>query len=164
MVKQLNIEGMKNKLVSGNSRSIVIIAAALVVVAGIAVVAVGSMEDIQGISDGNDTEAENNTDEQEITQRVGLSASQIQGDIVDVTVGDVRAEPSSPEISPEDGIRFVNQAGVDIEFTFDREIKTFEIAAGESTIINPESIVYYKVNSVNDSIEFREISARINVQ
>lgn len=113
----------------------------------------------------NDTQdVEANSSDESTNQLVGLSASQIEGEITEVTFTDITAEPSSPQIAPEDGIRFVNEAGVDVEVTFDREIPDFQLAAGESIIVDPKSIVYYDATAQDEDAEFRGISARINVQ
>lgn len=163
-----SVESVKEKLMDSFNRKNVAVLVSLIVVAGVAITAIGSLEDkVQDTSKDDVTgpeETTNNTSNQKDVSRVGLSASQIKGDITKVTVDDERAEPSSPTIAPEDGIKFVNQAGMALKFEFDREIDTFQIPAGESIIVNPESIVYYTVNPVDDSVEFREISARINVQ
>lgn len=156
----------KIKSVSRKKAAIVL---AAVVLVGAAIFVGSNMDIIQNVPGENDTSeleqtANDNTEEQEDVQRVGLNPSQIPGEITDVTVDDERADPPSPIISPEDGIRFVNDASVALEFSFDREIRNFELQPGESTIVNPESIVYYTANSVDESVEFREISARINVQ
>lgn len=100
----------------------------------------------------------------ETNSSVGLSPSQIEGEISRVNITNVQAEPASIRIAPEDGIEFVNQAGVDVTFSFDRDISNFDLAAEESIIVDPTSIVYYEVASQNPDADFRGISARINVQ
>jgi len=144
---------------------------AVLVLAGAAIFVATNIDSIADTPELNNNTSEleqpaNNQqeDEQESKQRVGLTPSKIPGEITDVTVDDERADPSEALIAPEDGIRFVNEAGLDLEFEFDRNIDTFQVSAGESIIINPESILYYTVNPVDENVEFREISARINVQ
>lgn len=160
-----SVKGIMNSV----SRRKASIGIAVLVLAGAAIFVGANMDSIQDVPVGNDTvepeqTANNDTGEQESTQKVGLTPSQISGEITGVTVDDERADPAEAVIAPEDGIRFVNEAGIDLQFEFDRNIDTFQVAAGESIIVNPESIVYYTVNPVDDSVEFREISARINVQ
>lgn len=114
---------------------------------------------------GPEEEATGGNGSTEDTQRAyGLSPSQIEGEIVEVNITDINAEPASVEIAPEDGVRFVNQAGIDVQFSFDREIGDFTVSADESIIVDPTSIVYYDVTPVEENAEFRDISARINVQ
>lgn len=115
-------------------------------------------------TDNTTDTANSNSTSNSTTDQVGLTASQIEGEVVEVTLTDIKAEPSSPRIAPEDGIRFVNEAGVDVEFTFDREISNFQLAAGDSIIVDPTSIIYYDVAAQDEDAEFRGISARINVQ
>jgi len=163
-----NFGSLEDKLSSVSQRNLFIAMISLILVVGVAIVSAGNLDNIQSPDVNNITEpreADNNdTSEQEEPEKVGLSPSDIQGDITDVTVDDERADPAEAVIPPEDGIRFVNEAGLDLEFEFDRNIDTFQVSAGESIIINPESIVYYTVNPVDENVEFREISARINVQ
>lgn len=141
---------------------------ALVAVLGVAVLVAGgvyymNMQTAPGPADDT-TEPVDSNDTQETNRSVGLTAAQIEGEIYRVNITDIKAEPASIEIAPEDGIRFVNQAGVDVQFSFDREIGNFTLAAGEESIVDPESIIYYQVTPVDEDAEFRDISARINVQ
>lgn len=134
----------------------------------IVIVAAGVYAVNSGMLDTGDTSTndptDTNTTQQETSGQIGLSASQIEGEIVNVNITDIKAEPASPRIAPEDGIRFVNQAGVDVQFNFSRNIDTFPLEAGETIIIDPRAIVYYDVTPQNEDAEFRDISARINVQ
>ena len=100
----------------------------------------------------------------EENRSVGLSPSDIEGEISRVNITNVQAEPASLRIAPEDGVEFFNVAGVDVTFSFDREIPNFNLSAGESIIVDPTSIVYYEVAAQNPDADFRGISARINVQ
>lgn len=88
----------------------------------------------------------------------------IEGDIIEVVVDDERAEPFRPRIAREDGVRFVNDASYELRFEFNRELETFTLEQGETREVNPTVIMYYTVNPVDESIEFREISGGINVQ
>lgn len=141
---------------------------ALIALLGVVIVVAAGLVLMNGASPA-DTPSEDDTapaDETDnsTTDSIGLTASQIEGEITDVTITDIKAEPASPRITPKDGIRFVNQAGVDVEFSFDREFEDFQLAAGDSIIIDPTMIIYYDATPVKEGVEFRDISARINVQ
>lgn len=101
---------------------------------------------------------------EETNRSVGLSPSDIEGEISDVNITDVKAEPASIRIAPEDGVRFVNQAGIDVQFSFDRDLPNYNLSAEDSIIVDPTSITYYEVTPQEEGEDFRDISARINVQ
>jgi hypothetical protein len=88
---------------------------------------------------------------------------EIDGETVDVVIDNVRATPSRPTISRDDGIRFVNNASHTLNFTFERNIESFTLEQGGTKVVDINEIVYYDVNAVGE-VEFREISAGINVQ
>lgn len=139
----------------------------VILAAGVAVVAMDdlSLSELQpGESEETAPEEVSEENGQEEAQRTGLTEADIEGEIIDVVIDDQRAEPSSPTIGQEDGIRFVSESSYDLQVEFDREVETFTLAQGDSVITNPESIVYYTANPVDESVEFREISARVNVQ
>ena len=142
----------------------------IVAVLGVALVLAGGIYAYQSgmletdSTNNIDQPVQNETSEAAVNKSVGLTASQIEGDIVNVNITDIKAEPASPRIAPEDGIRFVNQAGVGVQFNFSRNIDSFKMEAGEEVIVDPKAIVYYEVTPQDEEVEFRDISARINVQ
>lgn len=93
----------------------------------------------------------------------GYTEPEIEGEIVEIVVDDERAQPFRPEISEEDGIRFVNDASYDLNFTFDREVDSFVVEQNKSRVVDVDSIVYFYVNPVQD-VEFRQIKGGVNVQ
>lgn len=93
----------------------------------------------------------------------GSYEPEIEGEVIEVVVDDERASPNRPKISPEDGIKFVNEASHDLNFTFDREVESFVLEKGDSRVVDVTKIVYYRVNPVEE-VEFREIRGGVNVQ
>lgn len=164
MVEETEVsEDLEDKFMPSSHKKAVIALLGVVVITAAGIYALDS-----GMLDtASDTESRQPADTnstEETNQQVGLSPSQVEGEIVDVNITDIKAEPASVEIKPQDGIRFVNQAGLDVKFNFSRNIDTFELAADESIIIDPRAIVYYDVTPQDENAEFRDISARINVQ
>lgn len=156
-------EELEDKFMPSSHRKalVALLGVVVIVVAGVYALNSGMLDTA---NDTNSTQPADTNSTEETNQKIGLSPSQIEGEIVDVNITDIKAEPASPRIAPADGIRFVNQAGVDVQFNFSRNIDTFELAADESIIIDPKAIVYYDVTPVDEDAEFRDISARINVQ
>lgn len=114
------------------------------------------------VREGNEIEEEDSGEDE--TRRVNLEEQDIEGSIAQVTVDGERARLSSPTIGVKDGIEFVNEAGRDMLVETDGELGEFVLPEGESVIVDPKNITYYTVKPVEDDEEFREISARINVQ
>ncbi len=86
----------------------------------------------------------------------------IEGEIVNITVSEDGAEPFRPEISERDGVRFINNAEHELNFTFDRNIESFVIEPGESKVVDVNSIVYFYADA--EEAEFREVKGGVNVQ
>ncbi len=94
----------------------------------------------------------------------GPDASEVEGEIVEVVVDDERASPHRPEIAPEDAVRFVNEASYGLEFTFRIADEEFVLEQGDSRIVKDLSAPdYYTATPVED-VEFRDISAGVNIQ
>ena len=89
-------------------------------------------------------------EEQDITEE------DIEGEIIEVVFEDQGANPSRPDISPEDSIEFVNQEAFELEIEFDRDdYETVTLAPAESKTIDFERIVFYELSPVDDSVEYR---------
>jgi hypothetical protein len=86
----------------------------------------------------------------------------IQGEIVNVTLTDTRPEPFRPTISPEDGVRFTNNAQYSYNFSFESErLEGFVIEPGESRVVDVKSIAYYTAEPLNSSA--RDVKGGVNV-
>ncbi len=109
---------------------------------------------------------ENGEDETESGPTGFISANEIEGDITEVVFEGQRADPSRPEISPEDGIEFVNQEDFEVQLEFDREeYETVTLESGESGVMDIERIVYYEITPVDEDVEYRTPGGTgVNVQ
>jgi len=95
-----------------------------------------------------------------------ISADEIEGEITEVVLSDQGADPSRPEISPEDGIEFVNQEDFEVQLEFDRDdYETVTLSSGESGVMDIERIVYYEITPVDEDVEYRTPGGTgVNVQ
>jgi hypothetical protein len=112
-----------------------------------------------------------NSSDSDSPEQVGLAPSDIPGEIVDVNISGVSAEPFRPEISPDDGIRFHNNKDINVKFVFDRGVPNFTMASGETTIVDVNNIVYYDILPNEEGVQtaaeggsFRVIEGGVNVQ
>lgn len=105
--------------------------------------------------------AEETTDEE--TVNLGLNPSQIEGEIVDVTITDGNVVPGNPQITRMDGVRFINEAEVKVELVFERDFEDFQIPAGESVIIDMIRSNYYDVNPAVQDSGFNPANGKITV-
>lgn len=87
----------------------------------------------------------------------------IEGEIVNVTVDGLEADPFRPVISQEDGVRFTNTADHQLVFEFDRHVNSFSLQPRESRLVDLNMTVYYNVTAPEIE-EFRTITAGISVQ
>jgi len=91
------------------------------------------------------------------------NSPEIEGEIIDVVVEEGKAEPLRPRISPEDGVRFVNNEEKALNFTFDRSVEDFVLEPGESKLVDVDVIIYYEIDTVEKD-GFRKIVGGVNVQ
>lgn len=146
----------QEKFMPSNHKKILaaLLGVVVVVAAGFTVM---NMDNSATTQPDDNTEADNSSTD-DTNEQVGLSESQIAGDVADVTLTSLQAEPERVEITTEDGVRFSNEAGADLEVAFDRELPNLQLAAGESTIVAPDSIVYYNATAQDSDASFRGIS------
>jgi hypothetical protein len=164
------IEDMENSLdnsIDSSWKKIGIGLAVVLLAAGIFVVGSG----IIPLDSQQPVQETNNSRDSEDLGQVGLSPSDIPGEIVDVNISGISAEPFRPEIAPDDGIRFHNNKDVQIKFVFDRGVPNFTMASGEATIVDVNNIVYYEIFPDEEGIKtaaeggsFRVIQGAVNVQ
>ena len=144
----------------------VIAAAALITVLA-ASIFVFAQTDFDLISEEEELPEENGAENETDSGPTGfISADQIEGDITEVVFEGQRADPSRPEISPEDGIEFVNQEDFEVQLEFDRDdYETVTLSSGESGVMDIERIVYYEITPVDEDVEYRTPGGTgVNVQ
>jgi len=103
--------------------------------------------------EGSETISEEETAEPESEI---LTESDIEGDVIEVTIDEDGADPSRPEITQEDGIKFVNNLGFDVQLEFDADrYEEIVIEDGQSKIKDFQRIIYYQITPVNEDVEYR---------
>ena len=164
------IEDVENSLdnsIDPSGKKIGVGIAVVLLAAGIFVVASGMIP----LDTQEPVQKTNNSTDSENPGQIGLSPSDIPGEIIDVNVSGVSAEPFRPEITPEDGIRFHNNKDIQVKFVFDRGVPNFTMASGETTIVDVRNIVYYDILPDEEGVQtaaeggsFRVIEGGVNVQ
>ena len=107
--------------------------------------------------EGSETTSEEETEEETAEpESEKLTESDIEGDITEVTIDGGGADPSRPEITQEEGVEFVNNAGFDIRLEFDADrYEEIVIEDGESKIKDFQRIIYYQITPVDEDVEYR---------
>lgn len=93
-----------------------------------------------------------------------VTAASSEPEALQIVLDDERASPNRPEIRPEEEVKFVNNASYDLKLEFTRNVENFTLEQGEASTVNATRILYYTAAPVDESVEFREIHAGINVQ
>lgn len=150
-------DSSQEKFMPANHKKILaaLLGVVVVVAAGFTVM---NMDNAATTQPGDNQPTQDNSSSDDTNEQVALSESQIEGEVAEVTLTALQAEPERVEITSEDGVRFVNEAGVDLEVAFDREIPNLQLANGESTIVAPDSIVYYNATAQDPEANFRGIA------
>lgn len=87
---------------------------------------------------------------------------EIEGEETRVVLTERLAQPSRPQISEDDGVRFVNNASHAFNVTFDREVESFIVESGETELVDVRSVVYYTATPVDAEAE--EVKGSVSVQ
>ena len=149
----------------GQKKKVIAVAALITVLA--ASIFVFAQTDFELMSEEEELPEENGEENETESGPTGfISADEIEGEITEVVLSDQRADPSRPEISPEDGIEFVNQEDFEVQLEFDREeYETVTLSSGESGVMDIERIVYYEITPVDEDVEYRTPGGTgVNVQ
>ena len=117
--------------------------------------------------DVNETAEEpevNQTEQPRDPNDIRVSPSQVEGEIVQVTLSGMSADPSRPTIAQEDAIEFINNEDISLELSFDRDYNSVNVESGDSVILDIDQITYYTASPVDDGVEYRNIERGVNVQ
>jgi len=119
------------------------------------------MSETPGIEGSQASEAP--TSENQAGNSLTISEEDVQGEIVSIEIEGMTADPSRPQISEEDAIRFDNNEEHEIEINFDRNYDEVRIDSQDSMILDFNRITYYTV-SASGQDSYRNIERGINVQ